>query len=305
MLLMVLYVIFKHPSLHGYKVGRIFHFIAFAIPPKKFSWHLGRYSGLINIMVSGMFAVMVALSGLIPDALTSRTSSCTTSTFKSLELKGIDITSLDVTPAHNLSTSGRNATGGAGVIPDIPGTPVSTVDICLITITYTHRGQEDVVNTYIGLPLNKKDWNSEFLMTGGGGWYAGGQPELFSPVLAGYASSSTDGGHDNVATLADWALKQNGDINWPNVQDFSSVAIAEAAILGKMATKMYYGSAPKYSYWHGCSTGGRQGHAMAQQHPELFDGIVAGAPAVSWEKFAPAVFWGPLMANLLGKSYIS
>lgn len=39
---------------------------------------------------------------------------------------------------------------------------------------------------------------------------------------------------------------------------------------------------------------------MAQQHPELFDGIVGGAPGVDWDKFAPAGFWGPVQAQLLG-----
>jgi feruloyl esterase len=255
-------------------------------------------------MIPRATAVVTALSGLVQGALASRTASCSKSTFKSLDLKGIKITSLDVTPAHNYSTSGRNATGGVGVIPDIPGSPAPTVDICFITITYTHHGQKDVVSAYIGLPLNANDWNSQFLMDGGGAWYAGGQPEVLSPVLAGYASSSTDGGHGVTASTGDWALTKKGDINWPNVWDFSSVAIAEAAILGKMATKVYYGSEPKYSYWHGCSTGGRQGHAMAQQYPELFDGIVGGAPAVNWDKFAPAGFWGPLKAQLLGKSWI-
>ncbi|CEJ62173.1 hypothetical protein PMG11_10681 [Penicillium brasilianum] len=250
-------------------------------------------------MLPRITAVIAALSGLAPGTLASHASPCSAKTFKSLKLKGIDIKSLDVTATHNLSTSGRNATGGVGIIPDIPGTPAPTVDICLVTITYTHHGQGDVINTYIGLPLDAKDWNSRFLMDGGGAWYAGGESEVLAPVLAGYASSSTDGGHDNTASTGDWVLTKDGHINWPNVWDFSSIAIAEAAVLGKLATKLYYGCEPKYSYWHGCSTGGRQGHAMAQQYPELFDGIVGGAPAVNWDKFAPAGFWGPLTAQIL------
>lgn len=89
--------------------------------------------------------------------------------------------------------------------------------------------------------------------------------------------------------------------NWPALWDFASVALFEAAVIGKKATEIYYGSTPKYSYWNGCSTGGRQGHMMAQQHPELFDGIVGGAPAINWDKFIPSEFWSPFMAQLLGK----
>lgn len=53
-------------------------------------------------------------------------------------------------------------------------------------------------------------------------------------------------------------------------------------VVGKEITKTFYGSAHKKSYYLGCSTGGRQGFKSAQDFPEDFDGIVAGAPALAF-----------------------
>lgn len=53
-------------------------------------------------------------------------------------------------------------------------------------------------------------------------------------------------------------------------------------VVGKQITKGFYGKAHHKSYYFGCSTGGRQGFKAAQDFPEEFDGIVAGAPAVAF-----------------------
>jgi len=49
-------------------------------------------------------------------------------------------------------------------------------------------------------------------------------------------------------------------------------------VKAKAIITAYYGKAPKYSYWYGCSTGGRQGLMEAQRFPTDFDGVIAGAP---------------------------
>jgi hypothetical protein len=54
---------------------------------------------------------------------------------------------------------------------------------------------------------------------------------------------------------------------------------------------MYYGQKPQYSYWNGCSTGGRQGHQQAQKYPDQYDGILAGDSAFNWDRFIPAELW--------------
>ena len=44
----------------------------------------------------------------------------------------------------------------------------------------------------------------------------------------------------------------------------------------------FYGSGPRFSYWDGCSGGGRQSLKEAQRFPFDYDGIIAGAPGNYW-----------------------
>src|SRR5262249_51445141 len=56
-------------------------------------------------------------------------------------------------------------------------------------------------------------------------------------------------------------------------------AVHEMTLAAKAIVKANYGSGPKYSYWNGCSTGGRQALAEVQRYPSDYDGIIAGAAA--------------------------
>ncbi|ETS76935.1 hypothetical protein PFICI_10809 [Pestalotiopsis fici W106-1] len=225
--------------------------------------------------------------------------SCTSATFSALGLPDIEIISLNVTVSLNESVAGQNAPGDANIIFAPTGNGPSNVDLCRITVKYTHPGQNDTINTYIGLPLDPTNWNSRFVMNGGGVWVAGTPDVVLEPVSNGFASTSTDGGHDNSLQVSEWGLTSPGHANIVALKDFASVALEEAAKLGKSATLLYYGTRPEYSYWNGCSTGGRQGHMAAQRFPEEFDGIIAGCPAINWDKFPLYEFWPVLMSNIL------
>jgi feruloyl esterase len=61
--------------------------------------------------------------------------------------------------------------------------------------------------------------------------------------------------------------------------DFAYRAVHEMTVTSKAIIANFYGRGPRYSYWNGCSTGGRQGLKEAQRFPADFDGIIAGAPA--------------------------
>ncbi|HZO57202.1 MAG TPA: tannase/feruloyl esterase family alpha/beta hydrolase, partial [Bryobacteraceae bacterium] len=59
-------------------------------------------------------------------------------------------------------------------------------------------------------------------------------------------------------------------------------AVHEMTATSKKLVDRFYGTAPQFSYFKGCSTGGRQAVMAAQRYPDDFDGIVAGAPVLDW-----------------------
>jgi feruloyl esterase len=68
-------------------------------------------------------------------------------------------------------------------------------------------------------------------------------------------------------------------------------------VVGKAVTTAYYGQAPAYSYFNGCSTGGRQGLMEAQRYPDDYDGIAAGAPVINFPEMQTMQIWGQVVMN--------
>jgi feruloyl esterase len=127
-------------------------------------------------------------------------------------------------------------------------------------------------------------WNNRFYTVGNGG-LAGTIPLAAMEVglRRGFATAGTDTGHD-AAKEPDATFARPG-LNNPNAQrkvtDFAYLSVHETAMLGKQILKAYYGDAPRYSYWAGCSQGGRQGLIEAQRFPDDFDGYIVGAPVLN------------------------
>ena len=122
-----------------------------------------------------------------------------------------------------------------------------------------------------------KDWSGRFLSTGNGGINGCvGYGDMAYATSYGFAATGSNNGHSG----------QNGTrfLNNPEViKDYSYRALTTSAEVGKDVTAKFYKKAHKKSYYLGCSTGGRQGFKMAQDFPEIFDGIVAGAPAFNFQ----------------------
>jgi feruloyl esterase len=60
---------------------------------------------------------------------------------------------------------------------------------------------------------------------------------------------------------------------------------------GKALIDAHYGKAPEYSYFNGCSTGGRQGLMEAQRFPDDFNGIISGAPVNRFTNLHMGQLW--------------
>jgi len=64
--------------------------------------------------------------------------------------------------------------------------------------------------------------------------------------------------------------------------DFAYRGVHVTALAAKALIAAYYGQPAKYSYFAGCSDGGREALMEAQRFPEDFNGITAGAPAMNF-----------------------
>jgi hypothetical protein len=123
--------------------------------------------------------------------------------------------------------------------------------------------------------------------------YVAGSWSSMAPAIArNYAAVATDAGHaqNDTGDASSWALG-NAGVNNNLLLDFASRSVHDMTVIGKAVAKSFYGSAPKYAYWQGCSTGGRQGYMEAQMYPGDYNGIVASAPAINWNDFTPAQQW--------------
>jgi feruloyl esterase len=105
--------------------------------------------------------------------------------------------------------------------------------------------------------------------------------QAVSVVNRGYATAGTDTGHRADGLRADWALD-----HLERQVNYGYLGVHRTATVAKALVSAYYGTDPAYSYFLGCSNGGRQGLMEAQRFPADFDGIVAGAPAYDFTRIA-------------------
>ncbi|RSL66072.1 Tannase [Fusarium duplospermum] len=118
-------------------------------------------------------------------------------------------------------------------------------------------------------------------VAGGGGFSL--SSDATGGLSYGAAGGATDAGYDGFDTSYDEVvLHGNGSINWDAAHMFGYQALGEMTLIGKTIAEAFYGLSKDekiYTYYEGCSDGGREGMSQVQRWGELYDGVIAGAPA--------------------------
>ncbi len=119
-------------------------------------------------------------------------------------------------------------------------------------------------------------WLQRYVQRGGGGFDGSIPPVALSAAAlrAGAVQGANNGGHRDPGG----AVLLN---NPRAVERYAHGAILSATRFGKAVTQAYYGSAPQYVYYEGCSNGGRGALNAAAKYGPEFDGVIAAAPTLN------------------------
>ncbi|MEM9009908.1 MAG: tannase/feruloyl esterase family alpha/beta hydrolase [Pseudomonadota bacterium] len=141
------------------------------------------------------------------------------------------------------------------------------------------------ISIEVRLPM--EGWNGKFYQAGCGGFCgilgrADAGSSWINAMRPGlerrYATATSDGGHHALSVVdAGWAYNNphaERDWGWRSVGETNRVANA--------LIEAFYGSASEQAIFQGCSTGGRMAHVASLRYPEMFDGIISGAPAMDY-----------------------
>jgi len=194
-----------------------------------------------------------------------------------LRLPNTKITSTQVIPAGPFA----NASVGDPLAPQGTTSPLPTCSsnivattlptFCRITAAVTTPGASEPISIDLWMPLD--GWNGKFEGVGNHGFageieYADMGPELNK----GYAVATTDTGHAGASATA-WMQ------NHQQIVNYGSLGIHEMTVKSKAIIQAFYAKKPKFSYFNGCSTGGKEGLMEAQRYPDDYDGINIGGSA--------------------------
>jgi feruloyl esterase len=192
-------------------------------------------------------------------------------------LRAADYASLAVVkPVESCTELGKISLGG---VTDKSATVQSATSIdtpkgpfCKVTGTI-----EPAIRFEVDLPV--EHWTQRYLEGGCGGLcgmtrVGVNNASNCAPALNGeFVMAGDDMGHESQMGNSAFGADPQQRI------DFAYRANHVTTLVAKALIKAFYGQAQKYSYFVGCSDGGREALMEAQRFPDDFDGIAAGDPA--------------------------
>ena len=193
-------------------------------------------------------------------------------------LMDLKITAVEITKASAI------AAGTTEPNPYGPGRSDPLPAYCRVEGVIDRRtgvgGEQFGIRFALAMP---EKWNGDFLMQGGGGANGVVMPPLgltaagqTPALMRGFVVVSTDTGHKSHGGPFDFGFTKDQQA----YLDFAYLANAQVAAVAKRLTAQHYGKPAAYSYFVGCSTGGREGMILSQRYPTAFNGIISGAPAM-------------------------
>ena len=214
----------------------------------------------MRMLAGGLFALALAWLAL-PAAVVADAGSC-----GDLAKMALPRASITLAAPVQAGAFTPDAPGEAGDFKTLPA-------FCRVAATLKPTSDSDI-KIEVWLPAS--GWNGKFQAVGNGAFSGAiAYPAMARALARGYAAASTDTGHaGNTGSFALGHPEKLIDFGWR--------AVHEMTVASKKIVAEHFGSAPKLSYWNGCSAGGRQAMAEAQRFPADFDGIVAGAPGLDW-----------------------
>src|SRR5215510_9430655 len=193
----------------------------------------------MKIASLALFAAVIALGSVGPASAAG--SSC--DSLLKLRLENATVTLAEIVPA-----AGFKAPGGGGNAQNAARFAALPA-FCRVAATLKPSADSDI-KIEIWLPAS--GWNGKFEAVGNGGW-AGtiGYPAMAQALGRGYATTSTDTGHSTPG--GSFALGHP-----EKLVDYAWRSEHEMTVKAKAIIAAHYGSAPRLSYWNGCSAGGKQ-----------------------------------------------
>jgi feruloyl esterase len=196
-----------------------------------------------------------------------------------LKVENATITSAAVLPEGPPPRPERTATqrpvrnGSRRVVnPAPPEPPANIPEHCRVQLDLKPTS-DSLIKMEMWLPT--QNWNGKFMGVGNGGFAGsiqGRTNEMPQALRLGYATAGTDTGHQEQG--GNWGIGHP-----EKMIDFAYRSTHEMTQRAKDILKAYYDQNPRYSYFKGCSTGGRMAVMEAQRYPEDYDGIIAGSLA--------------------------